>query len=195
MSYMHEAEPYGYLLIEGKQPPVSGIAALLGRPLSEVKKALSELEGQGVFSRREDGAIYSRRMVRDKAKAEQDRVNGKGGGNPKLKVEDNHHPNGSVKRGVNPPVKAHMPEARDQKEDAADAAPADQEVDLFRRGKQILGASAGGLIKQLLAAKEGKIPLARAALETAATKENPREYVGAVLRNAHAPERMVDPRL
>jgi hypothetical protein len=37
-------------------------------------------------------------------------------------------------------------------------------------------------VTQLLKAKEGKIPLARAAIETASTKSDPREYVGAIIR-------------
>lgn len=86
-----------------------------------------------------------------------------------------------------------------EKKDAASAAPElplpDAEVDLFRRGKAVLGNGAGGLIKQLLAAKDGKIPLARAAIETAATKENPREYVGAIVRGRSAEHQQVDPRL
>lgn len=81
---------------------------------------------------------------------------------------------------------------------AAPAAP-DQEVELFRRGKEILGKSAGGMIKQLLDAKDGKTNLARAAIETAAGKENPREYVGKIIRNqepaAGEVSRYVDGRL
>lgn len=73
-----------------------------------------------------------------------------------------------------------------RKKDAADAAP-DPEADLFRRGKQVLGQSAGGLIKQLLAAKDGKVNLARAAIEQAAGKENPREWIGKVIRNHDPP--------
>jgi len=117
ISYMHEGEPYGHLTIDGIEPNEPGIAALVARPLKEVKRALAELDRFQVFSRTEAGVIFSRRMVRDKAKAESDTVNGKGGGNPKLTVGD--------KGGVNPPDKAHMPEARSQKEseDAADAAP------------------------------------------------------------------------
>lgn len=60
--------------------------------------------------------------------------------------------------------------------------PSDPEVELFRRGKEILGANAGGMIRQLLSAKGGKAPLARAAIEQASTKENPREYIGAIIR-------------
>ena len=68
------------------------------------------------------------------------------------------------------------------KEDAASAAPVDPEVDLFRRGKEVLGKTAGGLVKQLLSAKGGKVTDARAAIETAAGKQNPREYIGGVIR-------------
>ncbi|MBR0941015.1 hypothetical protein [Bradyrhizobium liaoningense] len=57
----------------------------------------------------------------------------------------------------------------------------DPETELFRRGREVLGKSAGGVISQLLKAK-GKPELARAAVEVAATKENPREYIGAIIR-------------
>jgi hypothetical protein len=58
------------------------------------------------------------------------------------------------------------------------------EADLFRRGQEILGKGAGGLIARLRQVKGGSIPLARAALEMSATKHNPREYIGAVIRGA-----------
>lgn len=84
------------------------------------------------------------------------------------------------------------------KEDAAIAAP-DLEADLFRRGKEVLGKTAGGLIRQLVTAKDGKVNLARAAIETAAGKENPREYIGGILRNQESASgevsRYVDGRL
>jgi hypothetical protein len=56
------------------------------------------------------------------------------------------------------------------------------EIDYFRRIKEICGASGGGLGKKLLDAKGGSIPLARAAVEQASTKEDPREYLGAIIR-------------
>lgn len=174
IGYMHEGEPYGYLTINDVGPEIEDIAALVGRPLGETRKALAELEARQVFSRdAEQGTIYSRRMVRDKAKADQDRRNGKGGGNPRLR--------GEVKAGVNPPDKAQIPEARDQKKDAAPAA-LDPEMELFRRGREVLGKQSGGLIAQLKTAKGGNIALARAAIEQASTKSDPREYIGAVIR-------------
>jgi hypothetical protein len=46
----------------------------------------------------------------------------------------------------------------------------------------VLGENAGGMVTNLIKAKCGSIELARAALEQAATKANPREYIGAINR-------------
>lgn len=110
IGYMHEGEPYGHLTINDAIPNMVDISSLVGRPISEVRKAMSELQAKQVYSTDDAGRMFSRRMVRDKEKAEKDRANGKGGGNPKLRG------------GVNPPDKAQIPETRDQKEDSpADA--------------------------------------------------------------------------
>lgn len=170
IGYMHEGEPYGHLTINGSEPTLQDIASLVGRPVSEVRKALAELEQRQVYSTdAEQGTPYSRRMVRDKAKAEKDRENGKGGGNPNLKG------------GVNPKDKAQIPDTRIQKKDAAPAAP-DPEIDLFNRGREVLGRQAGGLVAKLLVSKQKNVALARAAIEQASTKSDPREYIGAVIR-------------
>ena len=68
----------------------------------------------------------------------------------------------------------------------------DLEKQLFERGKAVLGEKAGGLISNLIKA-EGSIELARAAIETAATKQNPREWIGAIVRGNRPAE--VDPRI
>lgn len=101
---MHEAEPYGHLLTDGRPVTVRQIAALAGIPQAECGKYLAELESAGVYSRTEQKGIYSRRMVRDRAKAEKDRENGKAGGNPQLAQ--------TVNEGVNPQDKAKRLEAR-----------------------------------------------------------------------------------
>jgi hypothetical protein len=71
---------------------------------------------------------------------------------------------------------------KEREKDAAPEArlPSDEEKDLFRRGKRVLGSNAGGLIKRLLASQDGSIPKTRALIEVASTKQDPREYVGAV---------------
>jgi hypothetical protein len=76
-------------------------------------------------------------------------------------------------------------ETEGEKKDAAGAAPVilSAEADYFRRLKEICGKTAGGLAKQLLEAKSGNVALARAAAEQASTKQDPREYIGAIIRN------------
>lgn len=51
------------------------------------------------------------------------------------------------------------------------------ERQLFERGKEVLGKTSGGLIARLLKAKEGNLALARATIEYASTKQDPREWV------------------
>jgi hypothetical protein len=103
---MHDAEPYGHLLINGKAPTTKQLAAILGDSEKELKNLLVELENAGVFSKNEAGVITSRRMVRDEEKARQDANNGKRGGNPRVK--------GGVNPSDNGGDKAQMPEARCQ---------------------------------------------------------------------------------
>lgn len=110
LGLMHEAEPYGELRLNGKALKPAGLAALLGDRVSDVSRWLLELEVAGVSSRTSDGVIFSRRMVRDRAKALKDKENGSRGGNPAVK--------GEVKTGVNPPDKAQRLDTRDQKPDS-----------------------------------------------------------------------------
>lgn len=66
--------------------------------------------------------------------------------------------------------------------------PPDPEVDLYRRGKELLGPKAGGMIKNLVTAKGGSIAKARSAIEEASTKQDPREYIGAIIRAREGPD-------
>lgn len=115
---------------------------------------------------------------------------------------DDSNSNDIAATDVGTVVQPNTSTSRIRKKDAALRAqgeliptPPNAETDLFRRGKEILGKNAGGFIREILRAKGENIPLARAAIETAATKENPREYLGAIVRNRDPPERTVDPRL
>ncbi len=124
LAIMHKSPVIGHLLIAGKQPTHAQIAIQVKSDAKSVAKAMKELEVWGVFSLTEDGVIYSRRMVSDHEKAERDRLNGKGGGNPKLKTKQVLDVNGGVNPKVNlnhnPEVngvdKAQKLEARSQKE-------------------------------------------------------------------------------
>jgi hypothetical protein len=61
--------------------------------------------------------------------------------------------------------------------------PLDPEADYYRRGKEVLGAKAGGVLTNLLVAKGGNLALARAAIEHASTRGDAAAYVGAMIRN------------
>lgn len=76
----------------------------------------------------------------------------------------------------NAPPSAHLPDMNDPK------------VQLFHRGKQILGSSGGGLITKLLKSVDDSVPKARAALETASEKADPREYLAAIANKKPPPE-------
>ncbi len=104
MCIMHDAERYGSLLVNGRRIDKKQLAGLAGTSEKECVQLLLELEGNGVFSRDDDGTIYSRRMRRDFDKAIKDKENGRGGGNPRLKGGVNPQDNGEDK--------AQKPEAR-----------------------------------------------------------------------------------
>ena len=108
LSIMHEATPRGSLLINGKNIGSKQLANLCGATLRETAALLTELETAGVFSRADDGTIFSRRMKRDVEKAERDKANGKTGGNPNLNA------------GVTPRIKprSQRPKVRNQKQDS-----------------------------------------------------------------------------
>lgn len=113
---MHEATPRGSLVVNGRSVNERQLAGLAGCSVDDVASMLSELEDAGVFSREEDGTIFSRRMRRDDEKAERDKANGRKGGNPSLKSE-----NVGVNPADNAEDKAQKPEVRVQKNYTAGA--------------------------------------------------------------------------
>jgi hypothetical protein len=82
----------GYLHLASADSEHKTLGKLTGNRQEMIRKLLGELENAGVFSRTKEGTIYSRRILRDIAKAREDQENGRKGGNPK------------VLKGVNPPV-------------------------------------------------------------------------------------------
>lgn len=115
----HDGTPYGHVTINGRPASARQIANIAGIPERDAVKWLGELEDAGVFSRSDDGCIYSRRMVRDKAQRDEGAANGRKGGNPKLKSKDIQSEAHPVKGksidgitvGVNPPLKLQEAEA------------------------------------------------------------------------------------
>lgn len=84
MCIAHESEEYGKLKQNGRGFSHKTLAKLVGLSPQTTLKLLKELEENGVFSRDEDGAIYSRRMVRDEELRKIRVEAGSKGGNPIL---------------------------------------------------------------------------------------------------------------
>lgn len=62
---MHEAKPYGHLLLAGQPVGNDVLSRMVGSSLDEIGLLLAELEKAGVFSRTANDVIYSRRMTKD----------------------------------------------------------------------------------------------------------------------------------
>lgn len=67
LGLMWESTERGYLTINGKPVSDSVITKILGILPDVLDRALRQMEEYGVFSRRDDGAIYCRRMIKDEA--------------------------------------------------------------------------------------------------------------------------------
>lgn len=65
MCIAHECDPYGHLVINNIPMTTAQIARFAGLSAKECDILLLELQGSGVFTKNEDGCIFSRRMVKD----------------------------------------------------------------------------------------------------------------------------------
>lgn len=117
---MHEATPYGHLLVHGQNPTEAQLASLTGIQIAELGGLIAELERNGVFSRTREGVIYSRKLVRMEQKAAIARRNGKKGGSLPVgkRSENNGWDNPSLKSDDKP----QKPYSRSQKEEDANAS-------------------------------------------------------------------------
>ncbi|MDB5042210.1 MAG: hypothetical protein JWN27_2936 [Candidatus Eremiobacteraeota bacterium] len=137
MALMHDADPYGYLIVASKrlsEADFEVIAEHVGgsRRLAEVKRLLAELKDKEVYSVADDGTIYSRRMVRDEERRLRNVRNGqKSSGNPALRssvnppADESDYP--SDNRGsdygsdiAHARTRSHVPRARDRDPDTRD---------------------------------------------------------------------------
>lgn len=112
---MFVGQPHRYLAQDGRPISAADLARFTGQKVRDVTVWLEELKTNKVFSTSKKG-IYSRRILRDAKKREEDRINGLKGGNPLLIGIDDNRDN----LGVNPKVKAQSPEARVQKSNVTD---------------------------------------------------------------------------
>jgi len=109
---MHEAEPRGHLLINGRVPSPKQLVAIVGAAsLKELAGLLAELKAAGVYSHDLSGVVFSRRMVRDTAATENGKRTGSLGGNPMFGRRTNgpHPSDGVNQEGYPPPLTPKAP--------------------------------------------------------------------------------------
>ena len=82
---MHESDERGVLVLNRRPMPEPALASMLGLDNQTFNQTLTTILTYGVASRREsDGALFSRRMVKDENLCQLRRLAGKKGGNPNL---------------------------------------------------------------------------------------------------------------
>jgi len=180
---MHQAEPYGHLVVNGKALTTETLARMVGCSQAECKRWQRELEDAGVFSR-VDGVIVSRRMVRDEEIRRLRAEGGKLGGNPNLVGNLNRHD--KVDSKVNlppnlPPTPSSSSSLR-SKEDAASPRP----DDCWSIGIRVLSPvlaepKARAFIGKLL--REHAEDVVKDALEESESSADPRAYVQGILKS------------
>lgn len=85
LCFMHEGTPYGHLKVGDKVIHPVNLASMVGAPIDTVEGWLEELRTAHVYDIGDDGAIYSRRMIRDEEVRQKRAAGGHKGGNPALK--------------------------------------------------------------------------------------------------------------
>jgi hypothetical protein len=136
---MHEASPYGHLVLGGLAVSNGVLARMSGLGADECGTLVAELESAGVFSRTRKGVIYSRRMIKDRSRSEKGRKYVKRRWEQTTeKQEKNSAPNRSP---VSSPT-TQKPEARYSEDKSSAAKPPDRGKELFDQGVALL-VSAG----------------------------------------------------
>lgn len=145
MCIMHECEPYGELRVNGNPMTLPQLARLVGMTLAECKRAMDELDEAGVPSRRDDGAIYSRRMVRDEEVRNARAVGGAAGAEHGSKGAEHGHKGGRPRTATGdkkPPLYPPPSSSTSSSEEVA-AAIAQTTSDELNRLNRVLGFDPG----------------------------------------------------
>ena len=129
---MHEAKPYGHLMLNGTAVEGDTLARMTGVPVDEVSTLINELQQAGVLSKTRKGVIFSRRMTKDHARS----LKGTSAANKRWSQASDK--GGILGRPIGSPKAfpdAQSPEARLQTEDA-DASLSERSPDPTTRGSK-----------------------------------------------------------
>lgn len=110
---MHEAKPYGHLLLNGNPVGDDTLARMAGISVDEAQSLMAELRQAGVFSLTREGVVFSRRMTKDFGKAQK---GAKWAKKRWSQVAENSAKSGGPNGSPNGPPSTQKPEARDQRE-------------------------------------------------------------------------------
>lgn len=117
---MHEAKPYGHLLLNGEPVGDAALARMTGIPMDEVRTLMSELRQAGVLGLTRAGVVFSRRMTKDHAAAQKGKKSAEKRWSQAVEVkEENDEPN---RRPHSTPI-TQKPYTREEREDAEASCP------------------------------------------------------------------------
>jgi hypothetical protein len=109
---MHEAKPYGHLVLNGAPVDDDTLARMTGASVDEVSALMAELRQAGVLSTTGKGVVFSRRMTKDHARAQKGR---KAANKRWSQVPDGEQQSGTPNGSPNGEPITQMPETRSLK--------------------------------------------------------------------------------
>jgi hypothetical protein len=120
LAIMHEAKPYGHLVMNGEPVDDAMLARLVGSSVEEVQALKAELIKAGVTNQGRGGVLVSRRMVRDQSRAKKGaKAVKKRWAQTTEKTAKTEQPN----RSSTPEPTTQKPEARSQKPEKPPSPP------------------------------------------------------------------------
>ena len=87
MRWMRDADPPGYLVVDGAEPDAQTLAMTIPHVARTISKHIDTLKAHKVLRQGDDGIWYSKRMVEDRLAYDRQQAYGKMGGNPALTGE------------------------------------------------------------------------------------------------------------
>lgn len=180
----------------GTLPSVEAIAFKLRMPVSKVRIIIQELRSAGLIDDGENGAISPHNWhVRQYKSDVTDPTNATR--QKRFRDRNRNGPNTVTDTVTITDTRDRAEQNR--KKDGASAPPeADLKTDLFRRGREVLGAKSGSLIAKLLRSCGNEddpkaIAKARARIEDASTKAKPEEWIGRILSPQNGGQMVLTP--
>lgn len=138
---MHESDERGVLLLNGRPMPEPALARMLGLDNQILTTTLTNLVTYGVASRREsDGALVSRRMVKDEALCQVRREAGKKGGNPNL-VNQKPNQKPTTRDNQKPTPSSSTSSSTSSSEDEGASAPEPSPLKAETGGQKLVGSA------------------------------------------------------